>query len=118
MDAKYLVTCFDEETELFSFETYRNLEKAIAALRDEWWEQMSAYINVEPLDLVLDASDDYKFVSHIKSPDERRLFEIVDKNTVYEDIIGWLDLDSLDAVVAGEQSGWTKYYTIKRVDMD
>lgn len=115
--AKYLLTCFDNDTYLFSFSTFNNLENAISALRDEWWKQMSEHIDVDPLDLVIDADEDYVFVSHLKSPDERRLFEVCERGTAWENIIGWLDLDSLDAVVALDNPQATKYYTIKRVEM-
>lgn len=116
-NVKYLVVCFDNDTELFGFSTFNNLEKAIAELRDEWWKQMCEHIDSTPLDLALDANEDYEFVSHMKSPDERKLFEICEKNAAWENIIGWLDLDSLDAAVALDEPQVSKYYTIKRVEI-
>lgn len=115
-NAKYIVVCFDNDTELFGFSVFSNLENAIAELRDTWWNQICEHIDTTPLDLVLDGNDDYKFVSYVKSPDERKLFEICEKDAAWENIIGWLDLDSMDAAVALDEPQVSKYYTIRRVE--
>lgn len=115
-NAKYIVVCFDNDTELFGFSIFSNLENAIAELRDTWWNQICEHIDTTPLDLVLDENDDYEFVSHIKSPDERKLFEICEKDAAWENIIGWLDLDSMDAAVSLDEPQVSKYYTIRRVE--
>ena len=116
VNAKYIVVCFDNDTELFGFSVFSNLENAIAELRDTWWNQICEHIDTTPLDLVLDGNDDYEFVSHVKSPDERKLFEICEKDAAWENIIGWLDLDSMDAAVALDEPQVSKYYTIRRVE--
>nr|DAF55292.1 MAG TPA: hypothetical protein [Siphoviridae sp. ctZHD14] len=116
-NAKYIVVCFDNDTELFGLSVFSNLENAIAELRDTWWDQMCEHIDTTPLDLVLDGNDDYEFVSHVKSPDERKLFEVCEKDAAWETIIGWLDLDNMDAAVALDEPQVSKYYTIRRVEI-
>ena len=116
-NAKYIVVCFDNDTELFGLSVFSNLENAIAELRDTWWDQICEHVNTTPLDLVLDGSDDYEFVSHVKSPDERKLLEVCEKDAAWETIIGWLDLDNMDAAVALDEPQVSKYYTIRRVEI-